>query len=197
MISKKLGIIFITLLVSVFLTIGCVEDTNESNDDEINSGLLTIRYGDYRQYYSLEELIDLENYSGTGRSIKTKLLPDSIVLTKINEYNGVSIPTLLNEIPNLPDNYNVDVISEDGWSITFSKDETLGYVEVYNESGEIIISDDSIVMLLAYMENGLFYSELDPENIVGPLRTAFVGDDVITSSNLWSRKVVFIEVIPL
>ena len=52
-------------------------------------------------------------------------------------------------------------------------------------------------MLLAYKEDGSYYSEIDPDNEIGPLRIAYVGNNVITSSNLWSKMVVSIEVISL
>jgi hypothetical protein len=72
--------------------------------------------------------------------------------------------------------------------------ETLGYVDVYNETGDII-SDETAVMILAYKEDGSYYSEIDPDNEIGPLRIAFVGDNIITSSSLWSKMVVSIKII--
>ena len=52
-------------------------------------------------------------------------------------------------------------------------------------------------MILAYKEDGEYYSEIDPENVIGPLRVAFVDDNVITSSNLLSKMVVSIDVISI
>ena len=144
----------------------------------------------------------MESYSGMGRYIKTKLLPDSVVISDIHEYTGVRITTLLEEIPNLPDNYNISVISEDGWTyINELRDElkalpNLNVVVAYGNIRDII-STETVVMILAYKEDGLYYSEIDPENEIGPLRVAFVGDNVITSSSLWSKMVVSIEIISI
>ena len=98
------------------------------------------------------------------------------------------------EIPNIPNEYIINVISEDGWNNTFTKNETQGFVEVYNSYGELITNND-VTMIIAYKENNMYYSKIDPEKNVGPLRIAFIGNDVITSSNLWAKMVVTIEVI--
>jgi hypothetical protein len=50
-------------------------------------------------------------------------------------------------------------------------------------------------MILAYKEKDMYYSEIDPEGEIGPLRIAFVKDDVITASNIWSKMVVSIDIV--
>jgi hypothetical protein len=185
------------ILVIISLTIGCVEENENTNGDkEVPSEIFTLIFGKYQANFTLEEIELIDSYSGTGGYIKTKLLPDSVVISDILEYTGVQITTLINGIPNIPDNYNISVVSEDGWTVNFTKNETLGYVDIYNETGGII-SNETAVMILSYKENGSYYSEIDSENEIGPLRIAFVGDDVITSSNLWSKMVVSIEIIPV
>jgi hypothetical protein len=189
-------VMILTLIMIISMTIGCVENKEPNNEEEERTVFLTVIFGDYQTNYTLEELEALDAYKGTGGYIKTKLLPDSVVISDINEYTGVRITTLLEEIPNIPDNYNVSVVSEDGYTASFTMNETLGFVDVYNETGDII-QNETTVMILAYKENGSFYSEIDPENEIGPLRIAFVGEDVITSSSLWSKMVVSIEIISL
>jgi len=187
----------LAFLMIISLTVGCIENNETTNgQEEEPTVLLTVIFGDYQANYTLEDIETLDSYSGTGGYIKTKLLPDSVVISDIYEYTGVRITTLLEEITNLPDNYNVSVISDDGWTATYTLNETLGYVDVYNETGEIL-SNETAVMILAYKEDGSYYSEIDPENEIGPLRIAFVGDNVIQSSSLWSKMVVSIEIISL
>lgn len=187
----------LVLMMIITLTVGCIENNEKTNGQEEEPSIfLTVTFGDYQANYTLEDIETLDSYSGTGHYIKTKLLPDSVVISNIHEYTGVRITILLDEIPNLPDNYNVSVISEDGWTITYTMNETLGYVDVYNEAGNII-STETAVMILAYKEDGSYYSEIDTDNEIGPLRVAFVGDTIITSSNLWSKMVVSIEIIPI
>ena len=185
----------LAFLVIIALTVGCIED-NETNGEEQSSVLLNITFGDYKANYTLEDIEALDSYTGTGGYIKTKLLPDSVVISDINEYKGVRILTLIEEVPDPPVDYNISVVSDDGWTVTYTKNETLGNVFVYNETGEIV-ANETAVMILAYKENGSYYSEIDTENEIGPLRIAFVGDNVITSSSLWSKMVVSIEIISL
>ena len=75
--------------------------------------LLNLKYDDYQKNYTLKNIENLESYTETGRYIKTKILPDSIVISDIIEYTGIRISTLLEEIPNLPENYNIIVFSKD------------------------------------------------------------------------------------
>ena len=184
----------LVFLLVITLTVGCIENNETPNgQNEEPSVLLTVIFDDYHTNYTLDDIEALDSYSGTGGYIKTKLLPDSVVISDIIEYTGVRVTTLLGEIPNLPDNYNLSVISSDGWTATYTMNETLGNVDVYNETGDIL-SNETAVMILAYKEDGSYYSEIDPDNEIGPLRIAFVGEDTITSSSLWSKMVVTIEI---
>ena len=184
------ALLFVLLIVFSF-TIGCIEN----NQDDKSSVILNIISDDYSANYTLKDLEMMESYSGTGGYIKTGMLPD-IVLSDIVEYTGVRITTLLDKVPNLPENYNVSIISSDGYPAVYTKNETLGYVDVYNDEGEKLQLKTAI-MIIAYMKNSSYYSEIDPENEEGPLRIAFVGDEVITSSSLWSKMIVTIEIITL
>ena len=67
-----------------------------------------------------------------------------------------------------------------------------GNVDIYDEKGNIL-PNETAVMILAYKENGEYFSD----NETGPLRVAFVDNNYITSSSLWSKRVVSIEVISL
>ena len=186
----------LAFFIIIALTIGCIDNNKTENKEEAQSVLLNVIFGDYQANYTIEDIESLDSYSGTGGNIKTKLLPDSVVISEINEYEGVYITALLEDIPNLPDNYNVSIISSDGWSTTYTMNEILGLVDLYNETGDII-PNETAVMILAYKEEGAYYSEIDPNNEIGPLRIAFVGEDIITSSTLWSKMVVSIEIISL
>jgi len=197
MIKKRVLLVnIIAFLLIISLTVGCMKDSEKTNGDEEPSVLLTVTFSDYQTKYTLEEIEALESYTRSGGYIKTKLLPDSVVISDINEYTGVRITTLIEEIPNFPDNYNISVVSADGWTANYTKNETLGFVEVYNETGEII-QNETAIMILAYKKDGSYYSEIDPENETGPLSIAFVDDNAITSSQLWAKMVVSVEIIPL
>ena len=183
-----LNMLVILMIISLFF--GCVEDDEKTNgENETPSDILTIAFGDYQANYTLSEIEILDSYSGTGGYKKS-----TGNISDIFEYTGVQITTLLDEVPNLPENYNISVISSDGWTVNFTKNQTMGYVEVYNETG-VIIENEIAVMILAYKEDGSYYYEIDPDNEIGPLRIVFVDDGAITSSKLWSKMVVSIEII--
>lgn len=180
----------LAILMIISLSVGCVEDDEKTNgENQIPSEILTIIYGDYQANYTLSEIEILDSFSGTGGYKKS-----TGNISDIIEYTGVQITTLLDEIPNLPENYNISITSSDGWTVNFTKNQTMGHVEVYNETG-VIIENETAVMILAYKEDGSYYSEIDPDNEIGPLRIAFVDDGAITSSKLWLKVVISIEVI--
>ena len=187
------GFICVILIITVF-TIGCFENTNDQDDK--NSIILIINCNNEKNTFTLDELENIESYSDTGRYIKTKLLPDSIEISDSHEYTGIRLVTLLEQTASLPDNYYVSIVSSDDRIVNFTKDEIFGNIDIYDENGEII-SSDGAVMLLAYIEDGKYYSEIDTGNEIGSFRVAFVGDDIITSSSLWSKMVVSIEIISI
>ncbi len=173
---------------------------SDTNSDQGNQSeefpdaiILSLLYGDQEITFNLSALTEFETYTGYGRYIKTKFLPDSVILGDVYEYAGVSLQTLLGVLDDLPKNYTLNVTAGDGYITEYSKDESFGYVDIYNENGTII--NGTAVMLLAFMENGSYYFEIDPDNEIGPLRIAFVGEHTrITSSALWSKKVISIEI---
>ena len=188
---KKIGFFLINIIISLILIsllTGCLE--NEENEIPI----LTVIFNDYKKEYNMYEIESFESYTSSGQFIKTKLLPDSIVISESVEYTGVKILDIFGDITNLPENYTISVFSSDDWVVNFTKNEIFGNVDVYDEEG-YIVTNLTPIMILAYKEDGNYYSEIDPDSDIGPLRVAFVGDNIITSSNLWSKMVVKIEIL--
>jgi len=172
-------------------------DTNQAqgnqSDKVPDAIILSLLYGDQEISFNLTELTEFETYTGYGRYIKTKLLPDSVSLGAVYEYTGVPLQTLLGAFDDLPENYTLNVTASDDYVTEYSKDDSLGYVDIYDENGTII--NGTAVMLLAFMENGSYYHEIDPDNEIGPLRIAFVGEQTkITSSALWTKNIISIEI---
>lgn len=177
------------------------QSSNETNNQTIDNSNIhfSVLYNSTETEYDLEELESLISYTGKGQYIKTKLLPDSIVISELYNYTGVQIKSFFNLLDTpLPENFNITVTSSDGWVVTYTKNQTLGEVICYDENGSILTNQTSI-MLLAYKEDGAYYNEIDPDGEIGPLRIVIVGstDSVITSSNLWSKMVTSLEIIPL
>lgn len=166
--------------------------SQDDNNDDIKPGgekILSIIYEFQEINLTLTDLEDLEAYSGSGNYIKTKALPDVIINGPYN-FTGVKFSTLISQIDNLPENYNITVTASDGWTSEFTKDQINGDIDLYNETGEII-KKGNVTMILAYKEDNEYITDEE----VGPLRIAFVGEDLITASNLWSKMVELIKII--
>ena len=172
-------------------------DTNSKQSTDTNVTLLTIQYLGYNYTYTLSDLEEFEAETGSGRYIKTKLLPDTVVLGDIYNYTGVSIPMLLEDIAVSFNNYLLNVTATDGWMTSYTMNQTYGIVDVYDENGNVT-HNGSALMIIAYKEDDNYYRDIDPNNETGPIRIAFIGENTpITSSNLWAKKVASIEVVEL
>jgi DMSO/TMAO reductase YedYZ molybdopterin-dependent catalytic subunit len=195
-------VVVICIAAIVFLYVNLPENDTIIPDDEIEDPvepvtLLTIIYNDTQKSYTLE---DLENFSATtgyGRHIRGRLLPDTVLITPdLNEsawiFTGVDISLILEEFEDLPDDYNITVTSSDDWVTPYSRDNVMGFVNIYNETGNITATSGA-TMILAYKQDGEYISEEDG----GPLRIAFVNSDIITDSGLWAKWVVSIEIIEI
>jgi hypothetical protein len=191
-------IILIAIIAIVYVNLP-EEKTNEEDntqDDENNDNIipageeiLSIIYESQEKNFTLLDLEELETYSGSGSFIKTKVLPDVIINGPYN-FTGVKFSTLISQMDSLPDNYNITVTASDGWTSEFTMNQTNGEIDVYNETGDII-EYGNVTMILAYIEDDEYISDEE----VGPLRIAFVGENAITESNLWSKMVETIEII--
>ena len=140
--------------------------SNESYDNII----LNVIFGDANMSYTLEQLISLEAYNGSGRYIKTKLLPDTVVISEAHYYTGVRLTTLLDQFDSLPENYTIIIHASDGWTRNYTWDQIHGRVSVYNESGYILDNNVTATIIIAYSEDGEYYVDKDLGNKVGPLR---------------------------
>jgi hypothetical protein len=188
----------ITIVLAIVISLAALTilyfnlpDSDESDDKVTPSTgetILTVSYEDESIEYDLNSLENKEEYTGSGGYIKTKLLPDSVVINGPWEFTGVQLSTFLSDFEDLPNNYNVTITASDGWISEYTKQEVQGNVNIYNESGEIIETSGA-TMIIAYKEEGEYISEED-----GPLRVAFLGDNMITESNLWSKMVESIEI---
>ena len=187
-------IILIAIIALVYINLPKDETKEEdkTEDDDIipvGEEILSIIYESQQINFTLLDLEDLDAYSGSGSFIKTKVLPEVIINGPYN-FTGVKFSTLISQIDNLPDNYNITVTASDGWTSEFTMYQTNGEIDLYNETGDIL-EEGNVTMILAYIEDSEYITDED----VGPLRVAFVGEDVITESNLWSKMVESIEII--
>ena len=199
------GILIIAIVIAVATIIYVNLDNTTSNETsdqnmDINNGtsnndkiILNVSFGDMNINYTLDQLVSLESYNGSGRYIKTKLLPDTIIISETHQYTGVRITTLLDQFGSIPENCTIVIHASDGWSMNYTWDQIHGDIQVYNETAQII-DNATATMIIAYSEDGEYYIDKNPDTI-GPLRIAFIDGNPITSSNLWVKKVSSIEII--
>ena len=195
--NKVLTLVFAILIIIAAITLiyvnlpeeGTEEKTDKTSGEANTTEVLSFSYKDEQLNYTISDLEGLEEYTASGSYIKTGWLP-TVVINGPYNYTGVRFTTLINQFNDLPDNYNITVESSDGWIITYAYNETQGNVEIYNETGNIT-GVGGATMLLAYKEDGEYLTnETD-----GPLRIVFVGENTITTSKLWAKWVISIEII--
>ena len=178
--------VVIVISVATLIYVGLPHEGNVAQNASQGGGeekvVLTLTYGNESFNYTLDELMKMDSFTGSGRYIKK-----SGTIVGPNNYTGVRISMLLKDVPNLPENFTIEAIASDGYTVNYTYDEVKGYVAVYNESGNET-GVGSLTMIIAYKENG----ELLGESTGGPLRVAFVDDGAISSSSLWIRSVTAI-----
>jgi len=180
-------VIVICFAIAVLVYINLPEQEKEEQETELK-GYVNVIYDEQSYNFTLNDLIKMDLVEGAGSYIKLGWLPEIVIDGPFN-YSGVDITTLLGNIEDLPDQYNITVTASDGRESTYSYEEIMGNVDIYNNAGNITGSG-GVKMILAYKNDGEYIN--DPEE--GPLRIAFVDDGSITSSRLWTKLVVSIEI---
>ena len=138
--------------------------------------------------FTLSELSDIEIIQGSGSFVKVGLLPDQVIIDGPDNFTGISILTLLENIDDVPTNYSITFNATDGYLSTFTKDEVNGLVDIYNEEGNIT-GKGNVTMVLAYTQNDEYL-----EDLYRPFRIVFISDDLITGSNLWARMITSMQI---
>ncbi len=202
MITIALAVIICIAAIALLYVNLPANDTNDNTDNNTNDGneseeppvLLTVTYNDSENEYTLEELESYTSTTGTARKLKASPFFSSgtiIISPEMNEtaeqYTGIKISTILADVTNVPETYNVTISAPDGYSKTLSKSEINGEITTYNETGNE--TDLEVSVILAYKENGEYLSE------DSPLKIAIIGDEEpISLSNIWVSDVVLLEI---
>jgi hypothetical protein len=177
------------LAIAVLIYVNLPRSEQKQTPSPTEATILTIMYNGASWNYSLPDIEALPSFTGSGGYIKTKVLPE-VSITGPYTYTGVNMTYLLSQIPNLPNEYSIQVIPIDFYNKTYNKSQIQGTVTVYNNNGNITGSQ-GVTMIIAYKESG----ELINDTKVGPLRIAYVDDGAFTSSEFWAKTVRTIKVI--
>ena len=193
--KKSNLIISIALIIVIIIAIGVLVYINlpqEKNKQVIKQkGYVNIFFGENEYNYSMQKIQEFDSISGSGSFIKLGWLHDIKIDGPFN-YTGIEIPKLLQNIENLPDRYDIKITASDGRISNYTYNETLGIVDIYNETGNTT-EYGNVSMVLAYMKDDDYIIDTDE----GPLRIAFIGGGAITSSSLWTKMVVSIEIVEI
>jgi hypothetical protein len=193
--KKSNLIISIALIIVIIIAIGVLVYINlpqEKNKQVIKQkGYVNIFFGEDEYNYTMQKIQEFDSISGSGSFIKLGWLPEIKIDGPFN-YTGIEIPKLLQNIENLPDRYDIKITASDGRISNYTYNETLGIVDIYNETGNTT-EYGNVSMVLAYMKDDDYIIDTDE----GPLRIAFIDGGAITSSSLWTKMVVSIEIVEI
>ncbi len=183
-------VVALVIAIGVYLVVNLPKQTAPTGETILpTTPVLSVSYNGTRWNYTLEDLKNLPVMTGSGSYIKLKLLPTVNINGPYN-YTGINLAALLDRIQNLPSNYSVISTSSDNYTVTYTYGQIHGTVDVYDHSGNLS-GTGGVTMLLAYQQDGNDIT--DPTE--GPLRIAFIDHEAITSSALWSKSVVSLEIV--
>ncbi len=170
------------LIAVIVIAIGVFAYYSLSKNEK-ESAILIVSYENEKYSYSISDLKNLDDFSGSGGYITSHGF-----IRGPENYTGVRITELLGKIDATGD-YKLEVIAKDNYSVNYTIDEIEGNVTVYDISRNETVTG-GVTMILAYVENGNYNFD------DGPLRIAYVNDQgAITSSKLWAKWVVELKII--
>ena len=152
---------------------------------DLGPKILNVIRGDTLLSYSLLEIMDMPSATGIGGYKKS-----SGTITGPYTYTGVVVEYLLNQTGDLPIQYSVEIVSDDGYTTYYNKSHIEGWFDAYNATTGDPVGLQECEMILAYYEGG------EPIPSGGPLRVATINDDgYVTDGHFWAKFVVNITLI--
>jgi Bacterial Ig domain len=171
-------------IIALFVGASFVSALNVNPSSIPTDNGLTLTYKGNQKYYTLEDLLAFDSMTGNGGMLKS-----TGAVVPPNEYTGVLITRLAQEFTTMPSEYTVVAIASDGYTVSYTYNEILGEVMVYDNNGKAI-GTGGVSMILATKENGQI-------NYNGSFRIAFVNqDEPITFAALWTKYIIELEFLP-
>ncbi|HDP97268.1 MAG TPA: hypothetical protein ENN25_06230 [Euryarchaeota archaeon] len=145
--------------------------------------VLTVN-GDTSLTFTIEQLMALPSYSGSGALVKS-----TGAIVGPNNYTGAPVRDLV-EMVYGSDNYSLEVVATDGYTMTFSSSQVINGTFAYYDSTGNVTGVDDFTLLLAYEEEGEPLEDMR-------LRIVIVDDteSPITDGHFWSKYVRSMNVI--
>jgi len=160
------------------------ETENTNGNQQENEVVLQMLYNDTYKNFTLDQLQDLESFTGLGGYIKS-----NNATVGPYELTGVRISTILNQYKISSQNYSINIGATDYPTNIFNLSYINGEIPIFNETGAQI-GTGGVTMIIYYKQNGEYLDSLE-----GPLRLGFIYEDGFTSSKIWIKHVVSLLII--
>ena len=186
--APKFLILFLLLGVVVSLT-GCATPVAEvpvetETEPAILETVLELVKDDQSLYFTMDQLKALPSVEGLGG-----IMSSTGKITAPATYKGVLVSTILESVGGFTEDRSVEIIAEDGYSITFSPNQVLNgdYITYDVANGDEIDTIGSLQTIIAYEREG---EPLNDES-EGQLRLVIIGDSPLqVVDGHWSVKFV-------
>lgn len=156
----------------------------EPEEPEILETVLELVKDDQVIYFTMDQLKALPAVEGLGG-----IMSSTGKITAPAMYKGVLISTLLDEVGGMTNEHSVEIVAEDGYSITYSPSQILDgeYITYDVSSGDEIDTIGTMQTIIAYEREG---EPLNAES-EGQLRLVVVGESKLqVVDGHWSIKYV-------
>ena len=186
---------FIILSIAVLVYVNLPKEQETTSGDttpETTSSIFTLIYDDEQLNFTMDDLLQLENYTGKG-GYRTQ----NGVIKGQGNYTGITITTLVESLRKFPINYSYSMMAyaDDGYELLYHYTNITGNINIYNPDNAIDpnpIGQGNLTMVLAYQYEGDWLDESSD----GKLKIVFLDEQgSITQSSLWMKKVVMIRLI--
>jgi hypothetical protein len=152
---------------------------------DMGAKILNVQRGETIQSYSLLQLMDMPSVTGNGGYKKS-----SGTIVGPFTYTGLLVEYLLNQTGDLPVEYTVEIVADDGYTTYYNKSHIDGWFDAYNATTGDPVGLKECPMILAY------YEDDEPIPSGGPLRVATLNNDgYLTDGHFWAKFVVNITLI--
>lgn len=186
------GAVIISIAVLVYVNLP--KEPGTPSDDttlpETNPSIFTLAYDDEQINFTLDDLLQLENYTGRG-GYRTQ----TGFIKGQGNYTGVTMTTLVQLLRQVPLIYGMRAYSDDGAYTTYNYTTIIGNLNIYNPdnaSDPTPIGKGNLTMVLAYRYEADWLDESND----GKLKIVFLDEHgSITQSSLWWKKVVSIQLL--
>lgn len=185
-------LVFILLLGVIITMTGCTAAVEEApveapvvpEEPEVLETVLELVHGDEVIYFTLDQLKALPSVEGLAG-----IMSSTGKITAPVQHKGVLVSTILEQVGGMTDEHSVEIVAEDGYSITYSPSQILNgeYITYDVSSGDEMDTIGTLQTIIAYEREG---EPLNPD-ADGRLRLVAISESPLqVVDGHWSVKFV-------